>query len=373
MLKHLVLPLGISFFTFQQMSFIIDSYKKETPPYNLKTYALFVVFFPQLIAGPIVTHTEIIPQFMDLAKRKLCWKNLSCGIYIFAIGLFKKVIMADTFGNAVTWGFSNYRELNATNAFLTMLCYTIQIYFDFSGYCDMAIGIGKMFNIDLPLNFNSPYKALTITEFWDRWHITLTRFFTKYVYIPLGGNRKGTLRMYVNTMIVFIASGVWHGANWTFILWGFIHGVFIIITKKWNLFFQKLHPVLNWSITFSFINVTWILFRSDSISQAVAILKPMLKLDIGPIAPAIIEIFQLEEIELFLRIIFGQSLLQHYPFICMASFLMISLIIILGKNNSYEHMLIFKSNVTNGALTVIFLVWSILSFSGVSTFLYFNF
>lgn len=219
-LLRLVLPLGISFFTFQQISFIIDAYNKRVPMYSLLYYASFVTFFPQLIAGPIVTHDELIPQFIDEKKKRINWDNIAKGIYIFTIGMFKKVILADTFGNAVNWGFQNIAELDTSNALIVMLAYTMQIYFDFSGYCDMALGIGKMLNIELPLNFNSPYKALRITEFWDRWHITLTRFLTKYVYIPLGGNRRGRLRTYFNILIVFLISGIWHGANWTFILWG---------------------------------------------------------------------------------------------------------------------------------------------------------
>lgn len=193
-LKTILLPLGISFFTFQQISFVIDAYKGEIPKYGFVNYASFVTFFPQLIAGPIVTHDELIPQFMDESKKRFSWDNFAEGIYIFSFGLSKKVLLADTFGNAANWGFANIAGLDTTNAVLTMLSYTFQIYFDFSGYCDMAIGIGKMMNIDLPLNFNSPYKALTITEFWSRWHMTLTRFFTKYVYIPLGGSRGGEYR-----------------------------------------------------------------------------------------------------------------------------------------------------------------------------------
>ena len=186
-LKNLLLPLGISFFTFQQISFLVDAYRGEIGKYSFLEYALFVTFFPQLIAGPIVTHDELIPQLLDKGKKRFCWDNFAKGIYIFTLGLGKKVLLADTFGNAANWGFSHIDILDTTNAVIVMLSYTIQIYFDFSGYCDMALGIGKMLNIDLPINFNSPYKALTITEFWKRWHITLTRFLTKYLYFPLGG------------------------------------------------------------------------------------------------------------------------------------------------------------------------------------------
>lgn len=219
-LQKLILPLGISFFSFQQLSFIIDAYRSEVPRYTFLNYAVYVTYFPQLIAGPIVTHNELIPQLVDKNRQLINWGNVAKGFYIFVLGLSKKVLIADIFGNAANWGFSNISSLDSISAFVTMLSYTIQIYFDFSGYCDMAIGIGKIMNIDLPLNFNSPYKALTIAEFWQRWHITLTRFFTRYLYIPLGGNRAGKVRTYLNTFIVFLASGLWHGANWTFIVWG---------------------------------------------------------------------------------------------------------------------------------------------------------
>lgn len=210
-LKHILLPLGISFFTFQQVSFVIDSYKQEVPSYKILDYALFVTFFPQLIAGPIVSHDEIVPQFEDLQNKKLNFDNFAKGIYAFTLGLAKKVLIADMFGKIVNYGFINAGGLNTTNAILVMLAYTFQIYFDFSGYCDMATGIGLMFNIKLPMNFNSPYKSLNIIEFWKKWHITLTRFFTKYVYIPLGGSKKGTARTYANIFIIFFLSGIWHG------------------------------------------------------------------------------------------------------------------------------------------------------------------
>ncbi len=219
-LKNILLPLGISFFTFQQISYLIDSYRGETKDYGFIEYALFVSFFPQLIAGPIVLHSEVIPQFRDRELRKFNHDNMAKGLYIFAIGLFKKVLIADTFAKAVSWGFNSYLSISSMDTFLVSLFYTFQLYFDFSGYCDMAIGIGNMFNIQLPANFNSPYKATSITDFWSRWHMSLTRFLRQYVYIPLGGNRKGKIRTYVNIMIVYLISGIWHGANWTFIIWG---------------------------------------------------------------------------------------------------------------------------------------------------------
>ena len=203
-LKHIMLPLGISFFTFQQISFIVDTYRGQVPRYDFLTYACYVTFFPQLVAGPIVTHDELVPQLLDTSKKKIDWDNMAKGFYIFAMGLGKKVLIADVFGGAVNLGYGNIATLQATNAIVVMFAYSIQLYFDFSGYCDMAIGLGKMLNIDLPLNFDSPYKSLNLADFWNRWHMTLGRFFTRYVYIPLGGNRKGNMRTYFNIFIVFL-------------------------------------------------------------------------------------------------------------------------------------------------------------------------
>lgn len=199
--------------------------------YSFLNYVLFVTFFPKIIQGPIALHYEIIPQFDDEKNRKINSENMAKGIMAFAFGLAKKVLIADLFGNVANIGFENVAELNTLTALITMFAYTIQIYFDFSGYCDMATGIALMFNIKLPMNFNSPYKATTITDFWKRWHITLTRFFTQYVYIPLGGNRKGKIRTYINVLIIFLLSGIWHGANYTFIVWGILHGVGSVITR----------------------------------------------------------------------------------------------------------------------------------------------
>ena len=241
-LLHIALPLGISFYTFQQIAYLVDSYRGKTKDYTFIEYALFVVFFPQLIAGPIVQHQEMIPQFRDVSRRKWNSEKFAYGLYIFALGLFKKVLLADTFATLVTKGYANIAALTCVEAILVSLAYTFQLYFDFSGYCDMAIGIGSMMNIELPQNFNSPYKADSITDFWARWHMTLTRFLREYIYFPLGGSRKGKLRTYVNIMVVFLISGLWHGANWTFVLWGVYFGVLLIIEKMFLLKLLKKAP-----------------------------------------------------------------------------------------------------------------------------------
>lgn len=369
-LLNIALPLGISFFTFQQISFIVDAYKGEIPGYNFLYYASFVSFFPQLVAGPIVTHDELIPQFLDREKKKLNTDNLAQGIYIFVFGLAKKVLLADKFGAAVTYGFTTLEQLNSASAFIVMLSYTIQIYFDFSGYCDMAVGIGKMLNIDLPINFNSPYKALTITEFWGRWHITLTRFFTKYVYIPLGGNRKGRVRSCINVLIVFFVSGLWHGASWNFVFWGLCHGIFMVITRTCRKFFEKLHPALNWLITFSFVNVMWVFFRAETFSQAFTLLRKLISWDFDNFDPLFIEMFRITELKKVLRVFNVETL---YPPTLITGFFVTAMLLILGYSNAYEKMQKFKPTSIRMLTTLFLLVWCIFSFTGISTFLYFNF
>ena len=369
-LTSILLPLGISFFTFQQLSFVIDAYKGEVPAYRFLDYACFVTYFPQLIAGPIVTHDELIPQFMDEERKRFRWDNFVRGMYLFVLGLSKKVLIADTFGNGVNWGFANIGELDSTNGFLVMLFYTIQIYFDFSGYCDMAVGLGRMMNLELPLNFHSPYRAASITEFWDRWHMTLTRFFTRYVYIPLGGSRKGTVRTCRNVMLVFLVSGLWHGADWTFVLWGACHGVCSVLTRLCKGTLERIPQAVRWLGTFLFLNVTWVLFRADSIGDAARLLGKLLELDFGPVNGSLTAGFYLPECGLLDSLI---------PFtrICPEFFLIVftaaALFLLFGVRNAYEKMKAFEPELGRLLLTALLLVWCICSFSGVSTFLYFNF
>lgn len=371
-LRNILLPLGISFFTFQQLSYVIDAYHGEVPQYRFLEYAAFVAYFPQLIAGPIVTHDELIPQFMDPKKRVFSWANFSSGIYVFTLGLAKKVLIADVFGAAANWGFGDVAALNTTNAILVMLAYTFQIYFDFSGYCDMAIGIGRMMNLDLPENFDSPYKALTITDFWGRWHKTLTRFFTRYIYIPLGGNRKGQVRTYVNVMIVFLASGLWHGASWAFVLWGALHGIFNVLTRHYRSWFEKLHPAFSWLMTFLFLNLTWVLFRTENISASMVFLKKLLVPDFGPVAPELIQAFLLPEIKLLLHFPILENFVL-YPSMLLWVFYGGAIWLCLGCRNTQQRLAVYRPRFWNLTGIWVLLVWCIFSFSGVSTFLYFNF
>lgn len=274
-LLHLVLPLAISFFTFQQIAYLVDSYRHETKEYNFLNYALFVTFFPQLIAGPIVHHKEMMPQFSDAANRHPRVVNIAEGLFIFAIGLFKKAVIADTFAVWVTEGFSHPDALHFTDAWITSLSYTFQLYFDFSGYTDMAIGAALLFNIRLPQNFDSPYKATSIQDFWRRWHITLSRFLRDYIYIPLGGNRKSEPRTYYNLMTTFLLGGIWHGAGWTFLFWGALHGAALVLHRLWKKAGKTMPMILAWFVTFMFVNISWVFFRAKDFHDAFSVLRGM--------------------------------------------------------------------------------------------------
>lgn len=375
---NLVLPLGISFFTFQQVSFVIDSYKNEVPDYSILDYALFVSYFPQLIAGPIVLHDEVIPQFADKNNKKLNPENFSKGIYAFALGLGKKVLIADTIGNFANLGFGDIPSINSTTALLSMLAYTMQIYFDFSGYCDMATGIGYMFNIVLPQNFNSPYKSLDMEDFWKRWHITLTRFLTKNLYIPLGGNRKGKLRTYANQFIVFVVSGIWHGANWTFILWGAINGVLVILSKIINpkvKTIKKKAPVLFWIPTFLLINFAWIYFRADSISLANQMIAKIFAFDFGTVGQPFLDCIKTAEYGFIERVAgnFIPSLSAYFGYGLLVVLFGFAVFASAKMKNTNERIDSFKPSFGKLAVSCVLMVWSIVSLSGVSTFLYFNF
>lgn len=267
-IPEIILPIGISFFTFQQIAYLCDIYTGRHAPSSegLLHYCLFITFFPQLVAGPIVHHKEMMPQFVNITVRSIDWKNIYCGLILFSIGLAKKVLVADMLSPLVHHAFDIELYLTFTEALLGSICYTLQLYFDFSGYCDMAIGCALMFNIRLPWNFNSPYKATDIQDFWRRWHITLSRWLRDYLYIPLGGNRKGDCRTLLNLFLTFLLGGLWHGAAWTFIIWGAMHGFALIIHRLWQRFARPLCWPLAWSITFLFINTAWIVFRANDIA-----------------------------------------------------------------------------------------------------------
>ncbi len=372
-LLRLALPLGISFYTFQQLSYVIDSYRGDCERYGLLEYAAYVCFFPQLIAGPIVYHDELIPQLRAGENHHIRYENLCRGIYAFSLGMAKKVLVADTLSKVVTVGYENVDALNSISTILVMICYAMQIYFDFSGYCDMAYGIGFMFNVELPVNFNSPYKAASVREFWDRWHMTLTRFFTKYVYIPLGGSRRGTVRTYGNTMIVFLVSGIWHGANWTFILWGIVNGLGNLYDRLFDRILQKIPRMFRIVVTFCFCTVAWSMFRAESVAQGLQMIGNLGVYGDGKLYGEIADVFnQIIEVRLLGRLGL-QPLIQTYPWFMLTVFVALLLLACLALRNTQEKVNDGRYGTKRILVIVGLLLWSILSLSEVSEFLYFNF
>jgi alginate O-acetyltransferase complex protein AlgI len=278
-----VLPIGISFFTFTQIAFLADVYKGGVREYRFIHYLLFVTYFPHLIAGPILHHKEIMPQFEDVHTYEPETKNFTIGFLIFLIGLGKKVLLADTFAayaNPVFDAASLNHSVDFASAWAGTLSYTLQIYFDFSGYTDMAVGLSLLFGIRLPINFNSPYKAISIIDFWRRWHMTLSRFLRDYLYIPLGGNRNGPLRRYTNLLVTMLLGGLWHGASWTFVAWGGLHGLYLIVNHAWAAVFPVSHPnrlraLAAGGTTFMAVVFAWVLFRAPTFRAAANIIQAM--------------------------------------------------------------------------------------------------
>lgn len=377
-LFNLALPLAISFFTFQQIAYLVDSYKRETNEYDFLNYAVFVSFFPQLIAGPIVHHKEMMPQFENKRNMIINYRNILIGLFIFSIGLFKKVALADTFAIWANSGFDDALFLTFFEAWATSLSYTFQLYFDFSGYCDMAIGLALLFNIKLPINFNSPYKARNIQDFWRRWHISLSKFLRDYIYIPLGGNKKGNLSTYNNLMLTFIIGGFWHGAGWTFLFWGFLHGLALSVHRIFSNLGFKLWDWLAWVITFNFVNIAWVFFRAKEWEDAIKVLKGMISID-SMILPsylankfAILESYSFSYGGVFENINAGKEI---------AVWIFVSLLVVFFTKNSIE-LIKYPTLLKKGEITymktiyyafILLIGLAVMSLQVYTEFIYFNF
>lgn len=286
--QEILLPLGISFFTFTQIAFLVDAWAGKVKEYSFTHYLLFVTYFPHLIAGPVLHHKEMMPQFVKAETYRLSWDNVTIGTTIFAIGLFKKAVLADgvsPYANSAFAAADGGEQMDFFAAWGGALAYTAQLYFDFSGYSDMAIGLSRLFGIVLPLNFNSPYKATSIVEFWRRWHMTLSRFLRDYLYIPLGGSHKGRFRRYGNLMATMLLGGLWHGASWNFVLWGGLHGLYLVVNHAWSALRKQLFPVVpargsveklaGWCLTFVAVVVGWVFFRAVTLDGALNMLAGM--------------------------------------------------------------------------------------------------
>jgi len=349
-LLHLALPLAISYFTFQQIAFLVDSYRGETKEYDFLNYALFITFFPQLLMGPIMHHKEIIPQFQTKWKSFIRWENVSLGLFIFAIGLAKKCLLGDPLTDYAQYAFDNAQKLSMIEAWYASVSYVLSYYFDLSGYADMAIGIGKMFNIDIPKNFNSPYKARNFADYWKRWHITLSRFLGDYIYKSLGGNKSLVWVMYLNIMITFFVSGFWHGAGWNFVVWGLLNGIFVVMAhmmKKANL---QMNYYLAWFLMFFGLIITRILFVSNDFGDA------------WYVTTTLFDISNLRFNDLFYVDLYLQSF-----------YIVLALFIALACKNSMEISQNFKPNFKYIFYTMILLTASLFTFSDAKEFLYFQF
>ncbi len=390
-------PLGISFFTFTQVAFLMESYRGNLKEVSALSYGAYVSFFPKIMQGPIALPEEILPQLTGKVKQT-DWERVYRNLYLFTLGLFKKVLIADTLGKAVDFGYTNIAALNSGDALIVMLSYTLQLYFDFSGYCDMAMGVAGMLGFELPLNFNAPYKASNIIEFWKGWHITLTRFFTRYLYIPLGGNRKGRGRTYVNYLIVFLVSGVWHGAGWQFIVWGMMHGILYVLTKMWmdakqertktdrkhtleneirtgsNVRYagRKAVHALKVLLTFLYVNATWIFFRAPSLKEAFGLFRTIFSFQFGKINWNLAGCFNLDEFWYVIKVLKLDGW-QYGQYLLMILILTAVLLLVFFGRNAVDFVKKVKPDAVHVVFLAVLFVWSILSFSGVSSFLYINF
>ena len=376
-LPQILLPLGISFFTFTQIAYLIDSYRGEAKEYDFLNYALFVTFFPHLIAGPILHHREMMSQFKSRWTLAIRYRNIALGLFIFSIGLFKKVVIADTFAIWANAGFDiadGGTSLDFFSAWAASLSYTFQLYFDFSGYCDMAIGAALLFNIWLPINFNSPYQALNIQDFWRRWHITLSRYLRDYLYIPLGGSRCSTPRVYFNLMATFILGGLWHGASWMFVIWGALHGTALVAHRAWSGSGLRMPKVMAWLLTFNFINISWIFFRANTLDDALRVIRGMM--DINSVID--LPLLQVPTSSLVWGGWFSDHLLRWLPAGLAANLFCFTAILltlgIISQKNSFELMMGGQGAVKlSGALLLFCIAMYFTMVTTSSIFLYFNF
>lgn len=389
--RNILLPLGISFFTFQQLSYLIDRCRGDAPHYGLMDYLSFVTFFPSLISGPIVLHASTVPQFQDETRRRFSAECFARGVMQFSIGLAKKVLLADTLALAVNYGYENIAALDAPAALAAAVGYTLELYFDFSGYSDMAIGVGKMFRIEIPENFNSPYRATSVKDFWKRWHMTLSRFLQTYVYFPLGGSRKGKLRTFVNTMITFLVSGLWHGANWTFVFWGFLHGLGVAVAgivgnrkasgeKNAGRKLQdkgirnRALRLLCQLATFAYVCMAFVFFRADSIQDGFLLLSRIFSFHVDGQLVQMAAAMEPSEIYIVTKALslIAPSLVGAAQIAAMIFMLAVSFFVLTRKNTV---QIISRKEISfRFTMWLAFLfAWSVISLSGVSTFVYFSF
>lgn len=372
-MEKILLPLGISFFTFQQLSFIIERYRGTAPHYSLADYCFFISFFPQLVAGPIVLHSELLPQLDARKNRYPTAENFYNGLSLFIIGLAKKILLADSLAVLVNAEYGNIAALDTPSAWAVICFYMMELYFDFSGYSDMARGIGRMFGFRLPENFDSPFRAASVKEFWRRWHMTLSRFLSRYVYLPLGGNRKGKARQCLNLLVVFAVSGLWHGANWTFVIWGLMHGLAAVFETvfprarfKWEW--------MNRLLTAVFVTLSFSVFRSDSLADALLLWRKLFTAGNNGFFAGMCNTLRYPENYALIKYLemAAPSLLNPFYVFCFCLLAGVGIAAIKGRKA--EQWILEKGKSRWGGFCIATLfVWCFISLSQVSVFLYFNF
>lgn len=369
--QDIILPLGISFYTFQQIAYVVSVTRGELDSVNFVDYLTYILYFPKLLMGPIIEPVDFIGQINQQERKAFCTKNLAIGIKIFSLGLLKKALIADTFAKAVSWVYTNLETASAMDCSLLVVFYTLEIYFDFSGYSDMAVGISSMLNIDLPMNFDSPYKAVSIRDFWKRWHISLTKFLTKYIYIPLGGSKKGAIRTYINMILVFLISGLWHGANWTFILWGAIHGLLNCFDRLFEFFEEKVFLPVRWICTLVWVSILWLLFSAESVEQWQSILQRIVFMQNMQISDGLINMFYLPEGTFLYQVLNLNYWAQNIRGFNMLLFILVAFIVCTLFENNFRKK--EKLNFVSMLCASIAFVWGVLCLGAESTFVYFGF
>lgn len=364
-------PLGLSFFTFQQIWYLKEAYQGRAQPVGLRRYGLYALFFPTLTSGPILRPGAFFPQLQDSGFLHPDGRDAAAGLYALCCGMAKKVLLADPLGIVVNNGWARLTELSAPAAWLVILGYTLQLYFDFSGYCDIAAGAARLLGIRLPVNFDSPYRSLSVGEFWKRWHITLTTFLRECLYFPLGGSRRGPARTSLNILLIFLVSGFWHGAGWTFLVWGALHGLAQVAERAWGPRRDRLPKAVQWALTFLFVNGAWVFFRAPSLSDALALLHTAV---CGVWAPPgdwlLAGLFTTETgaVELLAPAL--------TPWMVLARWLVLygaGMTVALWPRNAIAQMDTFRPTAWRAALLAAAMAWAVLSFTGVTTFIYSNF
>lgn len=369
-------PLGLSFFTFQQLWYLKEAYTGQFPAAEIErlpgnSYLLSCFFFPTVASGPILRPEAFFPQLKGEGFLHPTWDDARAGLYAIALGCGKKVLLADSFGVIVNNGYDHLQELATPSAALVVLGYSLQLYFDFSGYCDMAAGLARLLGVRLPVNFDSPYRSLSVTEFWKRWHMTLTTFLRECLYFPLGGSRKGTVRTCVNIMVVYFVSGLWHGAGWTFLLWGAIHGVCQVAERLWGKKRDRLPRAVQWVLTFAVVNLAWVYFRAPTVAAGNTVIGALFSFDMARPEKWIVSGLLSSEMDA-VRILFP-ALTPWVNTLLIVGLYSVGLLVIAMPRSVIRQMDDFRPTWWRAALVAAVLGWSILSFTGITTFIYSNF